>query len=235
MARSMALLLALCFAWGACLPAAARPLRDSRALLATPTAGVIYNSGVLEWRSWSWGVSGLNLRDASFPMPGARSSLCMGVQPFGALSLRSPMPFGLDAGALLGFYIRASNSSAAASSAAAPAAQLGALELQFESSQPARYTITPSLTLKEIFEAQAAADPSSPPAADLLAGAAAGRWTAVKVPLAAFAPTGADGGAAFRADRLTLGLCLQRLDGCSAAATPNLEACLDKMVVVSGV
>ena len=49
----------------------------------------------------------------------------------------------------------------------------------------------------------------APPAADLLAGAAVGRWTAVKVPLAAFAPTGADGGAAFRADRLTLGLCLQ--------------------------
>ena len=40
------------------------------------------------------------------------------------------------------------------------------------------------------------------------------------------------GSTPFRADRLTMGLCLQRLDGCSAA-TPNLDLCLDKLVIVN--
>lgn len=183
-------------------------------------------------------------------MPGARAALCLAVQPFGALSLRSAVPFAIEGA--LGFYIRGNGNTA-------PAA-LGGLEmqvgggglrlpcrcplpflsrslhppqpclplpptspLQFESSSPSRYAITRSITLAEALAAQAVAE--GRPATDAnaqLAGIAAGQWTAVKVPLAAF-----EGQPGFKADRWTLGSCLQRLEGCSSAA-PALELCLDQ-------
>lgn len=141
----------------------------------------------------------------------------MSVQPFGALSLRSPMPFSLEGG-VLGFYLRGDSNSSAA--AVAAAASLGALELQFESSQPSRYSITRSVALGDLMSAED------------LAAAAAGGWTPVKAPLSAFAQPQPEGEAPFKADRLTLGLCLQRMDGCSAS-TPALGLCLDKLVIVS--
>lgn len=113
--------------------------------------------------------------------------------------------------------------------------------LQFESSSPSRYAITRSVTLAEALAAQAAA--GGPAADEALAGIAAGTWTAVKLPLADFArPDGALAGGSggsgavaagsFRADRLTIGLCLQRLDGCGQD-TPSLSFCLDKLVIVN--
>ncbi|KAL4457715.1 hypothetical protein ABPG75_012580 [Micractinium tetrahymenae] len=216
--RCLLALLLLLTAW----QPAARAVLDARSLLSASatSVGTIYSNGDLAWRSWSWGLSQLSLRDPSNPMPGARASLCMSVQPFGALSLRSPMPFALEGG-VLGFYLRAnSNSTATADAAAGAAASLGALELQFESSQPSRYSITHSVSLGDLL---------SP--ADLVA-AAAGEWVAVKAPLSAFAQQQAEGDAPFKADRLTVGLCLQRMDGCSAGM-PALDVCLDKLVIVS--
>lgn len=194
-------------------------------------------------------------------MPGARAALCLAVQPFGALSLRSAVPFALEGA--LGFYIRGNG-------ATSPAA-LGALEMQvgagggrwvvgsacsagapcpppplvslcmahipnplsaspcthtspqFESSSPSRYAITRSITLAEALAAQAVAEGRPAAAAEAqLAGIAAGEWVPVKVPLAAF-----EGQPGFKADRWTLGSCLQRLEGCSSAA-PALELCLDQ-------
>ncbi|PRW55888.1 hypothetical protein C2E21_5030 [Chlorella sorokiniana] len=190
-----------------------------RSLLSTsPSVGPIYSNGNLEWRSWSWGLSSLNVRDAGKPMPGARAALCLAIQPFGALSLRSSVPFSLEGA--LGFYIRGNGNSSAA--------QLGSLEMQFESSSPSRYAITRSSTLAEALAAQAVAEGAPASTADaLLAGIAAGQWTPVKVPLAAF-----EAQAGFKADRWTLGSCLQRLDGCSSAA-PAAEVCLDQIVTVS--
>lgn len=89
---------------------------------ASPSVGSIYSNGNLEWRSWSWGLSSLNVRDAGKPMPGARAALCLAVQPFGALSLRSSVPFSLEGA--LGFYIRGNGNSSAA--------QLGSLEMQVD-------------------------------------------------------------------------------------------------------
>lgn len=143
----------------------------------------------------------------------------MSVQPFGALSLRSPMPFALEGG-VMGFYLRGDSNATDPASAAAAAASLGALELQFESSQPSRYSITRSVVLEDLL------GPAD------LAAAAAGGWVPVKAPLSAFAQQQADGEAPFKADRLTVGLCLQRVEGCSAGAPP-LGVCLDKLVIVS--
>lgn len=88
------------------------------------------------------------------------------MQPYGALSLRSSVPFPMDG--TLGFYLRGANLTAgglglaAASRGALPLAkegssslnatvpglQLGDLELQFESSSPSTYTISRSATLR---------------------------------------------------------------------------------------
>lgn len=57
---------------------------------------------------------------------------------------------------------------------------------------------------------------------------AAGRWVPVKVPLSAFR---LEKQPDFKANRLTIGQCLQRLDGCSAGQ-PALDLCLDKVVLV---
>lgn len=211
-------------------------------------------AGQLSWRSWSWGLSSLNVRDGSAPMPGARLAMCAAVQPFGALSLRSAAPFPLEGA--LEFFIRGSNTTAEAlgslelqvgNGAAGgrtqgvqrhlrapwppltpPACPLRPASLQFESSAPSRYSITRSLPLAELLAAQAA-EGGSASADQLLVAMAAGQWTGVKVPLASFAPPhqGTDA-AVFRADRLTVGLCLQRLDGCSAA-TPAVEFCLQQV------
>jgi hypothetical protein len=118
---------------------------------------------------------------------------------------------------------------------ASTGAALGKLELQFELSSPSRYAITRSLTLEQLVQAQAAADGGG--AAQLLNNIAAGVWVALKMDLGAFAADpagGQDAGAApgFKADRLTIGSCLQRLDGCGADQPP-LDFCLDKMVLVS--
>jgi hypothetical protein len=232
-------LLAALLAWAS--QARAHSPSAIRSLLAASSASVIFNNGLLEWRSWSWGLASLNMKDASAPAPGARAAMCASVQPFGALSLKSAMPFEMQDG-VLGFYIRgnggnggSSNASASASAAAAPG--LGRLELQLESSSPSRYSITRSLSLAEVLEAQAAAGGSTS-AADLLAAIQGGSWTPVKVQMSAFAVPGSTAGggqesAAFRADRLTMGSCLQRLEGCSPAATPNLDFCLDKLVIVN--
>ena len=67
------------------------------------------------------------------------------------------------------------------------------------------------------------------------------QWQVVKVAMGSFSldfstegsgSGSGSGSTPFRADRLTMGLCLQRLDGCSAA-TPNLDLCLDKLVIVN--
>lgn len=144
------------------------------------------------------------------------------------------MPFSLTG--MLGFYVRGG--------ANASAAELGELEIQFEGSSPGRHAITCSLSLAEILASQEGGNAAA--AAALLDGMAAGRWAAVKSPLAAFAPPAAaaapDAGAAdaaaagaspFRADRLTIGVCLQRLERCSDASGV-LELCVDKMVIVGG-
>ena len=80
------------------------------------------------------GLASLNTKDASAPAPGARAAMCLAVQPFGALSLKSTMPFEMQDG-VLGFYIRSnsgngnSSSNSSGSSAAAAAGGLGRLEL----------------------------------------------------------------------------------------------------------
>ncbi len=118
---TLALLLALLAAGQAAAAAEGASAAVRRSLLSTsPSVGPIYSNGNLEWRSWSWGLSSLNVRDASKPMPGARAALCLAIQPFGALSLRSSVPFSLDGA--LGFYIRGNGNSSAA--------QLGSLEIQ---------------------------------------------------------------------------------------------------------
>lgn len=95
---------------------------------------------------------------------------------------------------------------------------------QFESSSPSRYSITRSITLGEALAAQAVAEGALASTGEaLLAGIAAGQWTPVKVPLAAF-----EAQAGFKADRWTLGSCLQRLEGCSSAA-PAIDVCLDQV------
>ena len=166
------------------------------------------------------------------------------LQPYGALSLRSTVPFTLG-GSVLGMYMRGTanaNATDPASLASAEAA-LGALELQLESSSPGRYAITRSRTVAEMLRSQAASEGAMDPAAiaaELLAAMAAGRWTPVKAPLSDFVPEAAptDGAAAgaapFRADRLSIGRCLQRLDACSSQDRP-LDVCIDRLVLVSPV
>lgn len=115
--------------------------RRSLAQQSTSTA-VIYSNGSLEWKSWSWGTSYMSLKDPSFPpSPGSKSSLGLLLQPFGALSLKSPVPFSLSGG-VLGLYLR---SSPGAGDIIYP---VGALELQFESSALGAYTVTPSKSLR---------------------------------------------------------------------------------------
>jgi hypothetical protein len=173
---------------------------------AQTTVSYIYSNGELygAFRSWSWGLSSLSFTS---PDVTGRTVLCLSAQPFGALSLKSSMAFNLD-GSVLGMYIRGSGYTTAAA--------LGTLEFQLESSSPSRYAITASLTLAQILEVQAAAEGSN--AAQLLAGIAAGNWVPVKVNLSSFtqlAPNGSPdnapgiGGAPFKADRLTIGSCLQ--------------------------
>lgn len=50
---------------------AAVPARTRQLLTSPASVGTIYNSGLLEWRSWSWGLSGLDVHSTDNPMPGA--------------------------------------------------------------------------------------------------------------------------------------------------------------------
>lgn len=56
---------------------------------APTSVSYIFINGDLEWRSWSWGLRQLNLQDTERAMPGAHAAMCLSVQPFGALSLKS--------------------------------------------------------------------------------------------------------------------------------------------------
>lgn len=110
--------------------------------------------------------------------------------------------------------------------------------MQFEGSALGGHSITPSITLRELLAAQAAADRNAAPADAALAAIASGKWTPVKAPLATFAPlphpsaeAAGVAGASFKADRLTIGACIQRLDGCSATMPP-MDLCLDKLLLV---
>lgn len=153
---------------------------------------------------------------------GERFALCLSVQPFGALSLKSNIPFALDA--TLGFFMRGSGNTSAAA--------LSSLELQFENSSPTRgYTITRTLSLGQVLEGQAGEGKSKD---GLLAAIAAGSWTPVKVSMRDFLPDASaqDAGGAHKADRLTIGSCLQNMAGCSSD-TPNLDFCADRIVMVS--
>lgn len=138
MQLSLLLLCLLASCSGALAGARSGPHRRSLAQQDTSTA-VIYSNGDLRWKSWSWGTSYMSLKDPSNPSPGSRSSLGIQLQPFGALSLRSPVPFSLSG--VLGLYLRSSPG-------AGEAYPVGALELQFESSTPTNYTVTPSRTLR---------------------------------------------------------------------------------------
>lgn len=71
--------------------------------------------------------------------PAAAPPTVVQVQPYGALSLKSSMPFTLDG--TLGMFIRGATS-------ANLTQQLGDVELQFEASSPSAYTISKSSTLK---------------------------------------------------------------------------------------
>ena len=106
--------------------------------------------------------------------------------------------------------------------------------MQWESSSPGgEYSITPRVTLAEILDQQQAGGGSDANAT--LAAIENGQWTAVKIPLTSFAGSQGSAGT-FRADRLTIGFCLQRLDGCSggtSSSMPSLHFCLDKILIVN--
>ena len=79
--------------------------------------------------------------------------MLMQVQPYGALSLKSSVPFSLNG--ILGFYIKGGDGADSAvdnSSSSAPGFDVGDLELQFESSSPSAYTISKSITLRWALE-----------------------------------------------------------------------------------
>ena len=151
--------------------------------------------------------------------------MCLAAPPYAALSLRSTVPITLGSGTL-GFYVRGD-----AGNGSSSPGRLGDLEIQWESSSPGgEYAITPSVTLAELLEQQAGG--SSSDANATLAAIEGGQWTAVKAPLASFAGSQGSAAGTFRADRLTMGYCLQRLEGCSSTM-PSLQFCLDKILIVN--
>lgn len=188
----------------------------------------IYSEGLDPgWRSWSWGLSYFSTKDGEAPLQGSRYSLCLQVQPYGALSLKSSVPFSLNG--ILGFYIKGgagADSAADNSSSAALGFDVGDLELQFESSSPSAYTISKSITLREVLEGRAAVDGTDAEAE--LRSIERGEWNAIKVDMKKFTL----GNPGARYDRLTLGSCIQNLDSCTGEAPPELQICLDKMVMV---
>ena len=99
---------------------------------------------------------------------------------------------------------------------------------QFEGSAPGAHSITASLTLRELLAGPQGVDAAAADAA--LAAAARGEWVPVKASLLQFAQGGPQG-SGFKADRLTIGWCVQRLEGCAAGAPP-VELCLDKIALV---
>jgi hypothetical protein len=139
--------------------------------------------------------------------------MCVGVQQFGALSLRTDRPFLAAPNAILGFYLRGGGDSKA----------LGDLECQVERNEWwYGYSVSRSVTLREILAAQEKEEGTAP--GTLLAAAAAGRWIPVRLRLGTLAS------APPMVDRITLGSCLQDMAPCDAAAD-DVRLCLDHVVV----
>ncbi|KDD75390.1 hypothetical protein H632_c707p2, partial [Helicosporidium sp. ATCC 50920] len=99
---------------------------------------------------------------------------------------------------------------------------LGDLELQFESNNPAQYTISKSMTLRQILGNNETAE-------DLLARAAAGEWISAKAAMKDFAPESAP----VQYDRITLGWCLQNFEACAGGKRPSVYFCMDRLVMVT--
>jgi hypothetical protein len=134
--------------------------------------------------------------------------------------LKSPISFSLD-GSVLGFYVRADGNNITAP-------QMGQLQIQLESSSPSRYVVTRSIMLTDILQAA-----EGDGAAEQLAAVASGSWAPIKVDLSSFLQdAAANVPGSFKADRLTMGLCLQQADGCLPDG-PALSFCLDKIVIVT--
>lgn len=138
------------------------------------------------------------------------------------------MPFALQ-GAVLALEL-AGNGSASTG--------LGALQLQFESSAPASYSLSRPFSLRQLLAAAAGGSSGNgstgPDAA--LAAIQGGQWWKLTAALDGFVPGGDGGsGGAWRADRITLGSCLQPgEEGCDpGSAPPAVGLCLDRMVIVS--
>ena len=100
------------------------------------------------------------------------------------------------------------------------------LPSQFESSAPSSYTITGSKTLRQLLEAQAASAKAP------LAQIEGGNWTRLAVDMSTFGQPGS-AGSFFKADRITLGFCLQNLADCGQGGAPPLLFCIDRVVLVS--
>jgi hypothetical protein len=185
---------------------------------------LVFNDGRLQptWSSWSWGLTYINYNDGSAPAPGSAGSLCFDVHTFGALSLRTTQPFSVD-GAMLGMHVRGNMSTPG--SAAARQEQLAGLEVQLEAGQGGEYRVSRSATLRELLAQQAAEDGSG--AATQLQVIAAGQWVPLRMRLADVA---GDGGGQ-RYNRITMGKCLQNMDGCEG--DDHVGICLDHLVIVS--
>ena len=182
-----------------------------------PRVSLIYNNGALQktWKSWSWGLSYQNFADLERAAEGsAAGSLCITIRPFGALSLRSQSHFETEF-STLGFYFRGAGKDEAV-------AGLANLELQLETSTEAGYSISHSVSFKELMMDQAVNGTN----ASLLAAAAAGEWIPVRAPLASLSPPQSF-------DRITLGHCLQNMGACEHAVDEAISICLDHLFIVS--
>ncbi|RMZ57044.1 hypothetical protein APUTEX25_002276 [Auxenochlorella protothecoides] len=202
--------------------------RTPRALLdssSSDSVATIYKDGLQSgWGSWSWGTKTLNLQDSGNVMSGSKYALCATLAPYGAVSLKSNIPFTLDG--ILGLYI---HSTGGATTSSNTSFSLGDLELQFESSAPSSYTISRSYTLSELLNRQGWIDGKSPDT--MLHNIESNGWESLKVQMGGFAPSGTDSA---KYDRITLGSCLQRFDLCTGKTVPDIYLCLDKLVMVSG-
>jgi hypothetical protein len=200
------------------------PLGGRASALSANTVEVVFNDGQLQrtWSSWSWGLSYFNQHDGTAPAPGSTGSLCIAVQPFGALSLRTSRPFAVGQ-TVMGMHVRGNATSGG--SAQERQALLGGLEIQLEGGSGGQYAVSRSATIQELLVEQAAEDGSDAQAQ--LAAMADGQWLPLRVRLADLS---GDGGAVF--DRVTLGKCVQQVEACAGEA-PAVSLCLDHVVLVS--
>lgn len=186
---------------------------------AMPQASLIYSNGTLQpgWSSWSWGLSYQNLAARNSPAEGSGASLCLSVQPFGALSLRTQQAIPTEA-SMIGFYIRGDGSETKESA-------LGALEFQLESSYSVKggYIVSQARSLHDLLLEQSGGDASMADA--LLRAAVSGKWIPVKAWLSglSLAPL---------FDRMTFGSCLQSLEACDPPSGP-VSICMDHVVIVT--